>query len=248
MEFRRLSGRIGPGAGRPSKLYRRADARVAVSLPPRQLRPRRPPPRRRGDPRRRGRGAAAETLRRRRHGRGRDRSGARPRREAGRWRRPRCSRSQGYEPRPATTTCWCWRTAPSTRWPRSTPTWSAGSTATSCRASPTASAPTGSPRRLDPHRSLLRQGPAALAAAHRAAAPTRHSNQPRAHRRRDRRRCGSRVPVRAVLAATADRDHPYRAVSGPARARQAAAVTTTGTTSSTGTTGSSPPRACRPSS
>lgn len=34
-EFRRLSGRSGPGAGRPSKLYRRADAEVAVSLPPR---------------------------------------------------------------------------------------------------------------------------------------------------------------------------------------------------------------------
>lgn len=35
-EFRRLSGRSGPGAGRPSKLYRRADATIAVSLPERR--------------------------------------------------------------------------------------------------------------------------------------------------------------------------------------------------------------------
>lgn len=32
-EFRRLGDRAGPGAGRPSKLYRRADEEVAVSLP-----------------------------------------------------------------------------------------------------------------------------------------------------------------------------------------------------------------------
>jgi predicted ArsR family transcriptional regulator len=36
VEYRRLSGRRGPGAGRPSKLYRRADAEIAVSLPPRR--------------------------------------------------------------------------------------------------------------------------------------------------------------------------------------------------------------------
>jgi len=35
-EFRRLSGRTGPGAGRPSKLYRRVDATIAVSLPERR--------------------------------------------------------------------------------------------------------------------------------------------------------------------------------------------------------------------
>ncbi|KQW53415.1 transcriptional regulator [Nocardioides sp. Root1257] len=35
-EFRRLGGRSGPGAGRPSKLYRRADAQVTVSLPERR--------------------------------------------------------------------------------------------------------------------------------------------------------------------------------------------------------------------
>jgi len=34
--FRRLSGRTGPGAGRPAKLYRRSSAEHAVSLPPRQ--------------------------------------------------------------------------------------------------------------------------------------------------------------------------------------------------------------------
>jgi predicted ArsR family transcriptional regulator len=36
VEFRRLSGRSGPGAGRPSKLYRRATEEFAVSLPPRR--------------------------------------------------------------------------------------------------------------------------------------------------------------------------------------------------------------------
>lgn len=34
-EFRRLSGRRGPGAGRPAKLYRRSGRQVAVTLPPR---------------------------------------------------------------------------------------------------------------------------------------------------------------------------------------------------------------------
>jgi predicted ArsR family transcriptional regulator len=35
VEYRRLSGRSGPGAGRPSKLYRRSARQVSVSLPPR---------------------------------------------------------------------------------------------------------------------------------------------------------------------------------------------------------------------
>lgn len=35
VEYRRLSGKTGPGAGRPSKLYKRADREFAVSLPPR---------------------------------------------------------------------------------------------------------------------------------------------------------------------------------------------------------------------
>lgn len=36
VEFRRLSGRAGPGAGRPSKLYRRSTRPVSVSLPERR--------------------------------------------------------------------------------------------------------------------------------------------------------------------------------------------------------------------
>lgn len=36
IEFRRLSGRRGPGAGRPSKLYRRSDRIISVSLPERR--------------------------------------------------------------------------------------------------------------------------------------------------------------------------------------------------------------------
>ncbi len=36
VEYRRLSGRTGPGAGRPSKHYRRSTRRVAVSLPERR--------------------------------------------------------------------------------------------------------------------------------------------------------------------------------------------------------------------
>jgi predicted ArsR family transcriptional regulator len=36
VEFRRLSGRQGPGAGRPAKLYRRARREVSVSLPERR--------------------------------------------------------------------------------------------------------------------------------------------------------------------------------------------------------------------
>jgi predicted ArsR family transcriptional regulator len=34
-EFKRLTGRTGPGSGRPSKLYRRAEAEISVSIPPR---------------------------------------------------------------------------------------------------------------------------------------------------------------------------------------------------------------------
>ena len=36
VEYRRLSGKTGPGAGRPSKLYRRAAGEFSVSLPPRR--------------------------------------------------------------------------------------------------------------------------------------------------------------------------------------------------------------------
>lgn len=36
--YRRLTGRTGPGAGRPSKLYRRARREIAINLPPREYR------------------------------------------------------------------------------------------------------------------------------------------------------------------------------------------------------------------
>lgn len=36
VEYRRLSGKTGPGAGRPSKLYRRASREFVISLPPRR--------------------------------------------------------------------------------------------------------------------------------------------------------------------------------------------------------------------
>lgn len=35
VEFRRLTGRTGPGSGRPAKLYRRTDREITVSLPER---------------------------------------------------------------------------------------------------------------------------------------------------------------------------------------------------------------------
>ena len=35
MEYKRLTGRTGPGSGRPAKLYRRAAGEVAVSVPER---------------------------------------------------------------------------------------------------------------------------------------------------------------------------------------------------------------------
>jgi predicted ArsR family transcriptional regulator len=36
VEYRRLGGRSGPGAGRPTKLYRRSARELSVSLPPRR--------------------------------------------------------------------------------------------------------------------------------------------------------------------------------------------------------------------
>ena len=35
-EFRRLTGRQGPGTGRPAKLYRRAEGEMSMTLPARQ--------------------------------------------------------------------------------------------------------------------------------------------------------------------------------------------------------------------
>ena len=36
VEYRRLTGRTGPGAGRPAKLYRRSEREVSLSVPPRR--------------------------------------------------------------------------------------------------------------------------------------------------------------------------------------------------------------------
>lgn len=36
VEFKRLTGRTGPGAGRPAKLYRRSPREIEISLPPRE--------------------------------------------------------------------------------------------------------------------------------------------------------------------------------------------------------------------
>ena len=36
VDYRRVSGRTGPGAGRPAKLYRRSEREVALSVPPRR--------------------------------------------------------------------------------------------------------------------------------------------------------------------------------------------------------------------
>ena len=38
VDYKRLTGRSGPGAGRPAKMYRRADRDFGVSLPPRDYR------------------------------------------------------------------------------------------------------------------------------------------------------------------------------------------------------------------
>lgn len=36
IDYRRLTGRRGPGAGRPAKLYRRSNTEISVTVPPRQ--------------------------------------------------------------------------------------------------------------------------------------------------------------------------------------------------------------------
>ncbi len=36
IEFKRLSGKTGPGSGRPAKLYRRVEGDISVSIPPRR--------------------------------------------------------------------------------------------------------------------------------------------------------------------------------------------------------------------
>ena len=44
VEFRRLTGRTGPGAGRPAKLYRRSEREVTALDPATALRPPQPDP------------------------------------------------------------------------------------------------------------------------------------------------------------------------------------------------------------
>ncbi len=126
-EFRRLTGRTGPGAGRPAKLYRRSRKEVAVSLPSRRydlagdvL----------ADAVERSLGGTAMDVAVREAADGRRRP-ARPRRPAPRTRGrpswtgwPGCSRRSATSPG-STATC-CSRTARSTGSPPTTPTWSAG--------------------------------------------------------------------------------------------------------------------------
>ena len=134
-EYRRLSGRRGPGAGRPTKLYRRSGRQVAVTLPPRHY------------------DLAGQILARAVEDAARDgvpvlqavqraavdaghRLGAaqRPRDEGSAAASGDVCRSSTTSPRcsPRTdtnhasrATGWCWRTARSTRWPASTPRWCA---------------------------------------------------------------------------------------------------------------------------
>ena len=135
-EYRRLSGRRGPGAGRPTKLYRRSGRQVAVTLPPRHY------------------DLAGQILARAVEDAARDgvpvlqavqraavdaghRLGAaqRPRDEgsaaaSGDAAMPHSTTSPRCSPRTDTNhasraTGWCWRTARSTRWPASTPRWCA---------------------------------------------------------------------------------------------------------------------------
>ena len=125
-EFRRLTGRTGPGAGRPSKLYRRAERQWSVSLPDRHydlvgaiLAS--------GIERARdGRAALDEAI---------DAAAAETGRSVGAAAAPGdlgtftgVLAGQGTSPGSRTTTPCCWPTAPSTRSPRTTPRWSAGST------------------------------------------------------------------------------------------------------------------------
>ena len=134
-EYRRLSGRRGPGAGRPTKLYRRSGRQVAVTLPPRHY------------------DLAGQILARAVEDAARDgvpvlqavqraavdaghRLGAaqRPRDEGSAaassttpphsTTSPRCSTRTDTN-HASRATGWCWRTARSTRWPASTPRWCA---------------------------------------------------------------------------------------------------------------------------
>jgi predicted ArsR family transcriptional regulator len=107
-EFRRLSGRQGPGAGRPAKLYRRAEGEVSVSLPARHydlaaellasaVEGARAPGRTVDDALRRSAAARGRELGERAHGR----AGSRPTRAALLDAALAVLEDEGYEPRPA---------------------------------------------------------------------------------------------------------------------------------------------------
>jgi predicted ArsR family transcriptional regulator len=134
-EYRRLSGRRGPGAGRPTKLYRRSSRQVAITLPPRHY------------------DLAGQILARAVEDAARDgvpvlqavqRAAAETGHRLGAAQRPRDERSATVLDDAAAleavaavlaahgmnhasrATGWCWRTARSMLWPASTPRWCAG--------------------------------------------------------------------------------------------------------------------------
>lgn len=101
--FRRISGRAGPGAGRPSKLYRRSDRQLEVSLPPRryELAARLLAEAVDRSPASQARGVLAESARERGHRLGveaRERAGARPSRRRLLAELAAALVAQGYDP------------------------------------------------------------------------------------------------------------------------------------------------------
>ena len=130
-EFRRLTGRTGPGAGRPSKLYRRGETEFALSLPARRY-----------DlvgeilaaafDRAAGGVELQSALAECANGAGAElgeqarRAGSRPDLDN----LAAVLSSQGYEARvtEARWPRWSWRTVPSTPWPSATRRWCAAST------------------------------------------------------------------------------------------------------------------------
>ncbi|MFD0475508.1 helix-turn-helix domain-containing protein [Nonomuraea thailandensis] len=122
--YQRRTGRTGPGAGRPSKLYRRAPGQIAISLPERHyeiaahlLAGALQTAQASGEPPRAALDRRARELGRELGGRARPASGPATR-SCARW------RPSGSSPAP-TARASAWSTAPSTAWPGSTPSWSA---------------------------------------------------------------------------------------------------------------------------
>ena len=147
VEFRRLTGRTGPGSGRPAKLYRRADRELAVSLPQRQydllsriLASAVATATTSGEPVADVAASVARAEGTRFGGEHRTRSRSELRRLAD------ALAAGGYEPRVLDRTLEL-RNCPSTGWPRSRPRWSAGSTSSTSTASARDSAAGASRRR-----------------------------------------------------------------------------------------------------